>query len=209
MRHSLSCEYTARVRRQRVTSDDRCSASPRRARDGSAKRSLLRFPSCAAWLSILVLPACLDGPPTFGSGFRTPPFLVVSEAEPPVGAIYTGDIPFDVSVPFLSEDAGDDLVAFLFVDLRPGVEIDLDDLVDFDRLPASTYEDDTRRVQLTWGLSVEGCHSMTLMLTRELNWPRERPRPIDDSEVARLVWWMHIDPGSPTAQLDDCPSAGF
>jgi hypothetical protein len=144
---------------------------------------------------------CLDAAPTFSPRGQRPPFVIAGQVDPPLGAVYEGDIPFDVYVPFHSEDVNIQLEARLYLDLVPGsgTGLSLEQPV-----PAGIYED-TRSVPMRWTTPVQGCHSLTFILTYFDNFVPSGPK--DDSLAARLVWWLNIDDTEGEVRMSSCPGS--
>ena len=151
--------------------------------------------------------ACLDEPPTFAPRGQIPPFIIGGQVEPPLGAIYEGPLEsLPINVPFRSEDANYVLQARLYLDLVPGTGRRSPDLVE--PIPASIFEDTSRSVQMEWGGGeLDGCHSLTLILTWEENFDNASGLPRDDTRAARVVWWVNGDDVAGTATLSSCPGA--
>lgn len=156
-------------------------------------------------LGALLAVACVSDPPTYGAGITILPYFAASSAQPPLGEVYLGGYPLEINVPFRSEDNGVPLVALLYLDLSPGAPADEVMLESDLTLPPSNYEDEEREVVITFepsGEELDGCHSLTLVLTPESNFNRPTQLPIDETVVARLVWWL----GDRDASLASCPS---
>lgn len=165
-----------------------------------------RWAGLAALASIAM--GCLDDPPTFAPRGQIPPFIVAGQVSPPLNLIYEGPAEFSVNVPFRSEDVNIDLRARLYRDLVPGVarathEAEQD-------IAAGIYEDTSRSVTMDWRSNVrlEGCHSITMILTYETNFDPISLLPLDESRAARVVWWLNIeDEAADGARMSDCPRA--
>jgi hypothetical protein len=145
---------------------------------------------------------CLDAAPTFAPRGQIPPFIVAGQIVPPIGVIYEGPIPFSINVPFRSEDVNVPLVAQLFQDLVPGTAGGMP--AAYEVLDSGVFEDDSRSVRLDWQDSLEGCHSITLILTYDDNIDVSG-LPRDESRAARVVWWLNIDDVNGDVPIASCP----
>lgn len=176
------------------------SQEARQARSAS-RLSVSRYALIAAWSAT----GCLDEPPTFEPRGQIPPFILAGQVEPPLGAIYEGEPPIPINVPFRSEDVGFALQARLYLDLAPGAgEGAPEEVV---TLPAGIFEDLTRSVPMEWSRLVGGCHSLTLILTYEENYGISSRLPLDDTRAARVVWWLNMGDAQGTVRMSDCPGA--
>lgn len=166
--------------------------------------ALRTWPGGAArWLaSSLLMCACLDDAPTFAPGGQRPPFVIAGQISPPVGAVYEGSIPFSINVPFRSEDTNKPLVAYLFQDLvpgtsQPGAEMQI--------LRAGIYQEE-REVRMEWTEPLEGCHSLTLIITYFDN-VDTFGLPFDETLAARVVWWLNVADVNDSVTLASCPGS--
>lgn len=163
-------------------------------------------------VTVSCLLGCLDDPPTYEAPVRVPPVVVGSQVQPPLAVIYRlqpGEDTLDVSVPFQSEDFGSPILGKFLLDVQPGVRPPrsvLDVVV-----AASDFSDRDRRVEArVSGLSaLEGCHSLTLVLTHQSNTISFTDELEDESLATRVVWWL----AAPRADgrevlLGDCPTRG-
>jgi hypothetical protein len=158
-----------------------------------------------------MLPACLvDDPPPLIVPQRTPPRLDQRKALPLLAEVIvakTNDT-LDFEIPVSSEDAGDPINAFLFLDYQA----DNVDSVAGGGLPPSTLED-TDRASLTFPWHVDtkvmpGCHRLTLRVSHLSNMPNAYTAVVDLSDVAEAYWWMNVDVDPALANtLLDCPLA--
>jgi hypothetical protein len=155
------------------------------------------------WLcSLSVLGGCLDDAPTFAPRGQILPFINAGQIEPPMGAVYQGPIPFPINVPFRSEDVNIDLEARLYQDLVPSATQGVPALEV--SIAAGIYEDTSRSVSLDWGMDLEGCHSLTLILTYFDNYDASG-LPIDDTRAARVTWWLDVADVNDDVTVASCP----
>jgi hypothetical protein len=150
---------------------------------------------------------CFSPAPRLSQPEQTPPFIISSLVTPPVAAIH--ELPesgtFDFVVPFRSEDANEEVVAALYLDLEPG---DADpSIIQFYSLAPDTLETQRElrgQVSLREQLAA-GCHSLTLHVTHDGNFKFEQSwLPLVPSLVGSVIWWLDVpDPERPTA-LGDC-----
>lgn len=173
--------------------------------DPAVQGSNLRFraPLGAAvvWLG---LSGCFSEAPTFAPRGQIPPFMVTGQADPPLGAVYEGPIPFQIDVPFRSEDVNIPLVARLYQDLVPGAEPSPQAMAK--NIAPGIYEDTTRSVSMDWTPPLTGCHSLTLILTYYDNFDPSG-FPLDDARAARVVWWLNIGDVDADVAMSSCPGS--
>jgi len=155
-----------------------------------------------------MLSSCLvDDPPPFPESKQTPPRLDYHAAQPLLGQFIfaqNGET-LDFSIPVASEDAGDDLIALLFLDYSGGAATRVAGI----GVTASTLDDTTRKVVLHWpvlGIS-PGCHRLTLRVTHNANLNTiNSPLVQNQSDLAEANWFAIIDADSAVANtLADCP----
>lgn len=150
------------------------------------------------------LSGCFSEAPTFAPRGQIPPFVIIAQTDPPVGAVYEGPIPFAINVPFRSEDVNVPLVARLYQDLVPGAD-QAPQAVERS-IPAGIYEDTSRSVSMDWGTPLTDCHSLTLILTYYDNFDPSG-FPLDEARAARVVWWLNVDDVDGTVTMASCPGA--
>jgi hypothetical protein len=165
----------------------------------ASTRTLLLRATMSFGASVLV--GCLDEAPTFSPRGQRPPFVIAGQVDPPLGAVYEGPIPLDVYVPFHSEDVNIQLEARLYLDLVPGSG---SVLTVQQPVPAGIYED-TRNVTMRWTTPVQGCHSLTFILTYFDNFVPSGPK--DDSLAARVVWWLNSGDADGEVRMSTCPGS--
>lgn len=157
---------------------------------------------CVSLCSLGVLGGCLDAAPTFAPRGQILPFINAGQIEPPTGAVYEGPIPFPINVPFRSEDVNIDLEARLYQDLVPSAPQGVPALEV--SIAAGSYEDTSRSVSLEWSMDLEGCHSLTLILTYFDNYDTSG-LPLDDTRAARVTWWLDVGDTNEDVLVASCP----
>ncbi|MET0410592.1 MAG: hypothetical protein ABW217_04825 [Polyangiaceae bacterium] len=166
---------------------------------------LRRVSMSVACASALFAFGCLDDAPEYPLRTQIPPFIVSSRIKPPQAEVYEDGTPMDINVPFRSEDENEDLTALFYADLPPGSS----GVIAEGTIPirASTFDDTSRAVSYRWEnqRSLRGCHSLTMVLTYDNNLAGNQP--IDDTLVARVVWWMVLDDPQGTVLVRTCPRA--
>jgi hypothetical protein len=117
-------------------------------------------------------------------------------------------VPFNV--PVRSEDAGDDLFAFLLLNYMG--EGTAPRVLDIAQLKPSTFDDPDREdIVFDWTIDAsvpEGCQRLTLLATHKanLNLAAGLPEVFDKSDVAMAVWWADIGRDvQNSATLQECP----
>jgi hypothetical protein len=156
----------------------------------------------AVWMVLGGAVGCLDAAPTFAPRGQIPPFIVAGQVDPPIGAIYDGPIPFPINVPFRSEDVNVPLVAQLFRDLVPGAPEN--NLAAREFVDPGVFEDTSRSVRMEWSDLLDGCHSVTLILTYYDNIDLS-DLPRDETRAARVVWWLNADDVNGDVLISSCP----
>lgn len=160
-----------------------------------------------------MLSSCLiEDPPPYTEPQQTPPRLDLRRTVPLIDQIIVRSrgesVPFNV--PVASEDAGDDLLAFLLLNYT-GEGSAASILASAD-VPASTLDDNSRVITLNWSIDSRvsrGCQRLTLQVShsRNVNFD-DLPTVLDKSDLAMAVWWANIDLDAGSAgMLTDCPAA--
>lgn len=159
--------------------------------------------------SLPMATGCLiEDPPPYREPTRTRPQLDMRAATPSQNAIYVigqGDtIPF--TVPFISEDAGSQILAFLFFDGQKVAD---------EYFPAGTLDERGRQIVLTYeptsNMVPFGCHRVLMRVSQEDNFSRsDTGEPLDPEYVAEATWWVNlidIANGDDGSVLRNCPTA--
>jgi hypothetical protein len=159
---------------------------------------------------------CLESPANYEARTQIPPFVISSAVSPRLDTLVRLEpgADMDIFVPFRSEDLGEDVIGWVYVDAVNGITNSRRLRTEF-RIPASGFDDPDRairgRVPLRLAASDAGCHTVTLILTQEGNFSINQR--IDESVVASVVWWVHIEDMNEgtvsAATLASCPSAGM
>jgi hypothetical protein len=151
-------------------------------------------------LASLLSTGCLVAEaPEYGPPRKTTPVINLQRLVPTPFAILKLDsatASTGFSVPIKSEDAGEQLVAALFVDSE--VEADRD----------WAFPPATRNLTFRWeprGIS-PGCHLLKLIVTHADNYNSSTDRHISE-DVATVTWWMNFDAEDPLI-LENCPVPG-
>lgn len=169
--------------------------------------------------SVWLVPACLVSPPP---EFEDPrptrpnvnqPLVVPKQSE--VLILSEGDRP-SFTVPFSSEDAGDDIRWFLWLNYG----LDGMRLLEKNRLPpgggllpvhGAPQGPPDRELTFSWLVGSDipsNCQQLTLIVTHDSNVDWNEDLPIDKSLVAELTWWMNIDaPLDGQQTLSNCPTS--
>ncbi len=155
-------------------------------------------------IASLLVVGCLADPPEYVAPDRVPPVVAEAGVEPALGSIIRlepGVDRLEVTVPFRSEDLGSPVVAAFYLDVPPGSKERT--ALAAASVGASTFDDDTRSIsaELTgFSQQEEGCHSLTLVLTHQVN--IQGLLEVDllrEAEATRVVWWLLL----PSADEDD------
>jgi hypothetical protein len=145
----------------------------------------------------------LSDPPDLQEPTRTRPNLF--DYDPPTTLIVgvTPGVSRSFSARVQSEDAGDDLVAALYLNY----DFEGQQLIEFVPVDASTLADLSRRIRINGRPNSDhsGCRQVTLQVTHNSNRSREDGRILDPRDVALATWWANVE-GDGEISLDDCPS---
>jgi hypothetical protein len=171
--------------------------------------------SALARLSLVALSAsmsfgCLiEDPPPYTQPEKTRPNLNLANSFPPPDQVIVRETndPIDFRVPFVSEDAGDRVEGALLLDFAgaSGAEFLTNARVD-----ASTLDDDTRELNVSWEVSFwvpSGCVRFTLRVSHSSNF-LGGGEVIDEGDVSEAYWWANINPTTDSNTLVNCPVAG-
>jgi hypothetical protein len=183
---------------------------PRKTKGLGWIRGLARLSLSLGIMASLAAGCVVSDPPEYGLAKRTPPFLDLNGADPKVFErldVQPGSVRA-LTVPFRSEDAGDSLIAQLYLDYNISInEVPQERLQAFNNLQPSTLDDEAKRtVDFNWNVPVtKGCYQLTMVLTHSQN--LDRAKPIDFSDVAFAIWWVNVG-DSDSSNLVNCPPNG-
>jgi hypothetical protein len=173
-----------------------------------ARRSLR---SVSMALALLAAGCIVADPPNSTDPAKTPPLLMLGEADPPVVQVrqlWTSATPpqVQINVPVRSEDAGDRLAALLFVDWNAGSTDDAR-LAESVPVAPSTFDDTGRMISVTWDYSEQppGCRQLTLLVTHLANYDWFHQTYFNPADVAIATWFFNIDDLGGTNTLSGCP----
>jgi hypothetical protein len=163
-------------------------------------------------LALSMFSGCLiEDPPPLQKAKQTPPRLDYQGARPLMDQIITAQsnerIPF--TIPVTSEDAGEGLIGYLFLDYMSGV--DPGTLLAFpNNLAPSTLNDTSERAfKFTWPVNpmLKGCYRITL-LAGHTSTLFDPSNIVDSDDLAVAHWWANVNvtPDS-SDMLRDCPDA--
>jgi hypothetical protein len=164
------------------------------------------------------LEGCVDPAPTYAAPERLPPVInaALVHPSPTTLAAITGD-KVEFTVPFRSEDAGEDLDVAFVQDLIPEQKSGLPLAVFPVPADPRPFGDQADRapISFTWSSLPEGCHSVTLILTHVSNFAGFFGTNAglfatkDANDVAQVTWFFDIqnpaDPSSQSHLVRDCP----
>lgn len=176
---------------------------------GLARRSLL-YGSMA--VALLAAGCVVADPPPFSDPAKTPPVLSLGEANPPVYQIQPLSLTSEtklvlINVPVRSEDAGDDLVALLFVNWNVASNETASPIAKA-REPASTFNDTGRSIEMVWDYqkTTPGCWQLTMLVTHESNYDWIRSSYGNPADIAIATWFFNVEDDPPgTNPLSGCP----
>ena len=156
-------------------------------------------------LASLLSTGCLVAEaPEYGPPRQTTPVVNLHELDPTPFKILVIDpmVPTQTfTVPIRSEDAGEQIVAALFLD------------PEYDRINEWIFPPATssaqRNLSFQWqprGIS-KGCHLLTLLVTHEGNYDFSADFFREAGDVATVTWWMDVEPDSNAPNtLVGCPT---
>ena len=165
---------------------------------------------CFLWGCILAVGGCLADPPTYSNAQQIPPFVIEGRVSPPPGELFV--IPasegnqMSVSVPFRSEDLGENVIGLFYLDLRSGDESPILLQDPTTHPPGSFFQEEERELEAVLSGLPVGCHTVTLLMTQQGNFTTGRVA--DESGVGRVVWWLNVESGPSKTLLEDCPTNG-
>jgi hypothetical protein len=160
-------------------------------------------------MAVVVAGCVVSDPPEYGLVKQTPPFVDLSGASPAVFTV-TSKSPGEVvspSVDFRSEDAGDDVVALLYLNWSIAGK---EDFQDINLLPASTFDQPRKASGISWPVEQKdvGCQQLSLILVHRSGYNTLQKKPATGAQYAIVTWWFNItDPQNPQdVLLTECPS---
>lgn len=171
--------------------------------------SILRVQRCA--LALLVgastTSGCLISAPTeLEEEERIPPAVFMDQVTPsllrPVLTYSDPMLNQPFSVPFVSEDLGEEVWGILYLDYNSPERTRIGD----GDLPASDWSDRNRTMNIEWTGPLNrpaGCHSVTMVLTHKDNFG-SNSLPIDRDKTAFVTWWISHDSALQDVTLYDC-----
>jgi hypothetical protein len=143
--------------------------------------------------------------PEYGPPRKTAPAIDMLSVDPPPFAVLQLRRPVvqPISLRIRSEDAGDGLVAFLYLDYLSSSHPDRDFIRAWPFPPA------TRELSMQWQVNediTDGCHQLTLFLTHESNYDIGENTYKSPNDVDSITWWMNVDPAEDPNTLVGCPT---
>ena len=162
--------------------------------------------SAVAVLTSLLATCLLSDPAEYEAPDQTTvPVLDGMRAQPPLTQILdsvSNDDKVPFTVPFRSEDRGEELVVLLYVDFALAHPL----LQYAGPLPPSTF-DDEREIRIDWTVHEvpAGCHQLSLVVTHEsnVNFYVQPAKLRRTEDAAILTWWVDVE-GSGDS-LGECP----
>lgn len=161
-------------------------------------------------VSAISLVGCLAEPPIYVNAEQIPPFVIEGRVSPSPGEVFvvpaTARNQMAVSVPFRSEDLGENIIALFYLDLRSGDDAPqlLQDPIT--RPPGSFFQEQERELEAVLSGLPDGCHTVTLVLTQQGNFTTGRIA--NEAQVGRVVWWVNVQTDDEKSLLEDCPTGG-
>ncbi len=163
-----------------------------------ARGSLSLLAMCSALAGCIVA-----GPPDYKDPTQTPPVLDLNGADPSILQIIERapgeQITFKIKV--RSEDAGDDLIALLYIDYGATTQA----LEANQTIAASTFDDTNREVNFAWTVPniQRGCRQLTLLVTHTKH--TSILGPTDNNDIALVTWFLNVADPDGTNVLAQCP----
>ena len=168
-------------------------------------KSALAWRSLLSFFAPMLTSACLfPEPPSYRAPEQTPPFLWSPiPATTEVQFVETGDL-FQISVNLRSEDAGEPLQAFLVLNyLGQGAATSVSGIT----ISPGTAGEQRNISMPPWKIPLRPttgvCEQLSLVVSHQSNF--NGWRPIDDSDVFVLTWWLGINGNQQT--LADCSAS--
>ena len=148
-------------------------------------------------------------PPQYHDPLQTPPVLDLYQANPSVQNVVVVKSGQAASVsfvvPFRSEDAGEGLLAELYVDGVFSI---------FTTFDASSFNDLGRSVKMALTVTPAirpGCHTVTITIAHQSTWDTtSAPETLNlkkaTYDAATATWWLNVDPPEGAElTLNNCP----
>lgn len=157
---------------------------------------------------VAVVSGCLGDPPLYEQPSQIPPFIIDSAVSPSLDVFHVvqPSTPINLTVPFRSEDLGENLEALVFFDRYPGREAGSPESIS---VGPGTLDQERPLVMQVVSPDTLGCHTMTLVLTHRHN--TQGAKILDSEQAATVTWWLLVvDSGDTNAQVSvsDCPTEG-
>jgi hypothetical protein len=183
--------------------------------EGSARLARRSLTAVSMAFALLAAGCIVADPPDSSDPEKTPPVLLLGQADPSVYQLQvlskssgeTTRVP--INVPVRSEDAGDPLIAALYLNWdTPGQESTFVQGTQR-RLEASTFDDTGRSVATEWDYhAATGCKQLTLIVTHETNFDWLGSSYVNPADIAIAVWFFYIRAGqSDTNDVTSCPNS--
>ncbi len=175
----------------------------------SGRNRRLARPSLLVGVVAVISSACIvSDPAEYGVAKQTPPFLNATKALPSVLKTHPVKLGETIhfNVPLRSEDAGEELLAQVFVDR--GVP-QKENPRGFREIAPGRLDDGERPIDIPVDVVVAdpGCHSLTMVVTHKSNLD-EKNQPKKDDDTAVLTWWVNVDDDEGKTLMGECPSSG-
>jgi hypothetical protein len=180
---------------------------------GSARLARRSLTALSMAFALLAAGCIVADPPNSSDPEKTPPLLLLGQADPPVFQVMSlstkdGSTSLPINVPVRSEDAGDELIALLFVDWN--VDSNAKEPVAKARVAPSTFDDANRMISATWDYSgaPSGCNQLTMLVTHSTNYDWIPSTYANPADVAIATWFFNVnDEPRGTNPLSWCPSS--
>lgn len=175
------------------------------ARGNSLFSAVARLSLSIAFVSSLS--GCLvDDPPPYPEPKQTPPRLDYPRADPPLDQfiVAKNDDLLHFKIYSASEDAGDGVNAFLYLDYGTTNET----FLKYGFLLPSTLDDTTRFFDIPWKVRTDlGCHRITLRVAHTKTMPNPDVAVTNLGDLAMVPWVLNVvgDDVSGANTLVDCP----
>ena len=164
---------------------------------------------CLGLASLLSTGCLVAEAPEYGPPRQTTPVIDMSTVDPSPWTVMLPTRPTQtISFRVQSEDAGEGLTVFLYLDHLSSNYFRKRFVEDWDFPPSGSSA--PRPLSIQWDLRDEvtpGCHQLTLFVTHQSNFDDDDSNTyISSSDVASITWWANVDPGEMPTTLVGCPT---
>lgn len=164
-------------------------------------------------LTSMLTGCVIEDPPPYTQPRKTAPRLDLLQAVPGIDRVIvvsqsdTNPPTVQLTVPVSSEDAGEELTAFLLLNYED--DGTAADSVDDATIRPGTLDEAPRTIELDWTIPSKliGCQRLTVIVSHTSNFAvTALAVPRDKADAAKGVWWLNITPAAGSGgAVQPCP----